>query len=904
MGLQIRTYINGNQEYLELYGNEDITIEVSFAEIQDISKKNSAYSKEFRIPGTKNNNYIFNYFFDINTVGLDWNPKRKFEADLLYDGYELYNGYVRMNSVTIDKTEKIYSVTFYSAIGDLAANIGDKALCNVNTTSLNHSLYDTDVVTSIFLDPSLHPIKMFPNEKSNPVTEGDVQYILGYRGYDYTGNTFGTIQDIDVSQTPILEFSGISGFFDYYKTPIPSSYFIPSIRTRKLYELIVNQAGYNIESDFFDTDYFGRYYIPLSFNTEQPYMSQNTSYDYFWFNMSAETEYLTSNVFNFETEELLEYKILKTQEIRYENMGFNPLVNSDYSAVTPSISGITDYLFALPYSNQQDFEFEISITSVFSGTTTCTLNPFTCTGVIGEYRLFKFIELSGSTIIAEPVAVDDYYGTDTFIGSLNTNILTGKTKSDGSISGTDLYFLANKIVNNDFFTFSGGVKILKSPKILPKVIQLNKEMNCEDKQIEFIQNINRQFNLVVVEHPIKPKTLIIEPMVNYIGKGEELDWTSKVDYNSPQTLTPTTSVINGSIYLSNKEDKDFINTEYAKRNNKTYGQNIIDLGVDYKNETINLVQTLGQNTDYYLGTSGDTKIALPCYFISKETNKDGKSVFEYKPFRSKVRNVFKSVPLPTGNTLTNPIFYRYSETSEPFTPVGLISTGTLPNVNRLTTYPFNITGFSHYTVYDSSTKFTDDELVYPDVETQYDRYYRDYIEDLTSEENKIYSCKMYLTPWEVAGLYSNEVIIIKNAKFRINKISNLSLTEPSLCNVELIKLTRDYTPTPTLFYDLIDCDDPNNIIHSNTDINYLLWAFDGKVVELILEIVDGIVTQTGKYSVVKVNENPEYTYENVYFNIDRTVGGTIPNDYDVYWDYKIFDSCETLIPSYILTTNQ
>lgn len=128
MGLQIRTYVNGNQEFIELYGNENISMEVSFAEIQDIKKKNSAFTQEFRVPGTKNNNFIFNYFFDINTVALDWNPKRKFDADLIYNGYELYNGYVRMNSVTINKTEKVYSVTFYSAVGDLSSNIGDKGL--------------------------------------------------------------------------------------------------------------------------------------------------------------------------------------------------------------------------------------------------------------------------------------------------------------------------------------------------------------------------------------------------------------------------------------------------------------------------------------------------------------------------------------------------------------------------------------------------------------------------------------------------------------------------------------------------------------------------------------------------------------------------------------------------------
>jgi hypothetical protein len=252
--------------------------------------------------------------------------------------------------------------------------------------------------------------------------------------------------------------------------------------------------------------------------------------------------------------------------------------------------------------------------------------------------------------------------------------------------------------------------------------------------------------------------------------------------------------------------------------------------------------------------------------------------------------VFKSVPIASGNTRQGPVSYRYAFANNPFTTLGFVAMGDLQNVNRLTTYPFAISGFSHYTTYDASTKFTDDELVYPEVETQYDRYYRDYIDDLTSEENKIYTCKMYLTPWEVSNLYANEVIFIKNAKFRINKINNLSLIEPNMCDVELVKLTIDYTPTPTLFYDLISCDDNCDIIHSNTDLNYLLWAFEGQYVDLVIYF-DTPTSIIKRFKVIRTDYNQDYTYENVYFDIDVTVNGTNPNDYNVFWNYSVFSAC-------------
>lgn len=898
MGLQIRTYVNGNQEFIELYGNEDIEMEVSFAEIQDITKKNSAFTKEFKVPGSKNNNYIFNYFFDLNQSFTNWNPKKKFEADLIYDGYELYNGYVRLNSVSINKIEKVYSITFYSAIGDLVANIGDLALCNVDTSSLNHTLYDANIASNLFFDPSLHnPYALNPIPTINPINTGQVQYVLGQRGYDYTGTTYRDIRDINTANTPLLDFSGVTGFFDFSGSPVISSYLIPSIRTRTLYELIVNQAGYFIESNFFDSDYFGRYYIPLSFNTEQPFMAQASTYKYKWVNTSGDTNSYSKLVQNFTAGTTSNVNWFRTREIIEENFEFNPLEYSDYSATTLTANELT-YMFALPYSNGQPFTFEAKIKAT-------SLSPFGTFPFVysgGTFQLWRY-SLNGTPLIANLVATINYPVNLAASGITVQTILTGTTTPIGQINGTDLYFLSyTKTSGLPFKIIEASFEIKQSPVILPYTIELYKEMSCDQKQIDFIQNINKTFNLVVVEHPTKTKTLIIEPMVDYIGKGELLDWSDKVDYDATQNVYPTTNLINGTIFAANKQDKDYINTEYQKRSNKIFGQNQFDLNIDYKNQTTNLTQTLGQNTDYYLNASGTTNIALPCYFISKEQNNNGISTFEYRPFRSIPRQVFSSIPISIGNTKSNPFFYRYDGTNVPFTPIGLKAVGSFPNYNRLTTYPYAIKDFSHYTIYDSSNTFTSDELIYPTLENQYDRYYKDYIDDLTDDENKIYQVSMYLTPWEVAGLYFNETIMIKNTKFRINKISGLSLLTPGMCNVELVKLTRDYKPTPVLFYDLISCDNPCDVIHTNTDLIYPIWAFEGQYVALsnagtgCTQNFTANTITCPKYRVIRTEYNESYTYTIPYLQAFQTQ----TSSYYISWEYATYDSCSATTPNFTL----
>jgi hypothetical protein len=114
----------------------------------------------------------------------------------------------------------------------------------------------------------------------------------------------------------------------------------------------------------------------------------------------------------------------------------------------------------------------------------------------------------------------------------------------------------------------------------------------------------------------------------------------------------------------------------------------------------------------------------------------------------------------------------------------------------------------------------------------YDIYYYDYVSDIVSPENKLIKAKIYLTPWEIGGLRFDEKIIIKNNYYRVNKISNYNLTEPSLCDIELIKLTKSYTPHPVKYFRLVSCDPLMEVLYTNTDLNYNLYAYAGKYVKI------------------------------------------------------------------------
>ena len=77
-------------------------------------------------------------------------------------------------------------------------------------------------------------------------------------GYSYiSGNS------VDTSVSPLVQFSPFSGGtytpirgnFDFPQTPVNDYYYKPTLQIKELYTQICNEAGYKINSEFFDTNY-------------------------------------------------------------------------------------------------------------------------------------------------------------------------------------------------------------------------------------------------------------------------------------------------------------------------------------------------------------------------------------------------------------------------------------------------------------------------------------------------------------------------------------------------------------------------------------------------------------------------------------------------------------------------
>lgn len=136
MNRSVRIFVEGFP--LDLFEDETISVNSSVQNINDISKVYTDFSQTFNIPCSKNNNQIYQYFYesDVDST-IDHNIRR---AAFI----EIDNTFFRRGKVSIEKStlkngqSYSYEVTFYGDTRSLLDTLGDAMLSDLDYTSLNH----------------------------------------------------------------------------------------------------------------------------------------------------------------------------------------------------------------------------------------------------------------------------------------------------------------------------------------------------------------------------------------------------------------------------------------------------------------------------------------------------------------------------------------------------------------------------------------------------------------------------------------------------------------------------------------------------------------------------------------------------------------------------------------------
>jgi hypothetical protein len=108
----------------------------------------------------------------------------------------------------------------------------------------------------------------------------------------------------------------------------------------------------------------------------------------------------------------------------------------------------------------------------------------------------------------------------------------------------------------------------------------------EVKAVDFIDDIARLFNLVLVPSREKANTLLIEPFDDFTASGDIVDWRGKLDTSKDYTVTPTAELQKKELVLTYLKDKDMLNEAVTgavrEDGERVYGEKVIRIeGNDY-----------------------------------------------------------------------------------------------------------------------------------------------------------------------------------------------------------------------------------------------------------------------------------------------------------------------------------
>jgi len=162
-------------ERLDLFKDETVSLNSSVQNIKDISKVFSDFTKSFTVPTSKKNNKIFKHWYNSDITG-GFNASIRQEAELKLNGVRYKLGKIQLESVKLKNgIAENYKITFYGELINLTDLFADDLLSELNLSAYNHDYDFNNVIDGL----------------QNGIKDGNIIYplISSERNWDYNSPT-------------------------------------------------------------------------------------------------------------------------------------------------------------------------------------------------------------------------------------------------------------------------------------------------------------------------------------------------------------------------------------------------------------------------------------------------------------------------------------------------------------------------------------------------------------------------------------------------------------------------------------------------------------------------------------------------------------------------------------------
>lgn len=250
----------GNYSKIELYNDEDIQINSSIQNIQDLAKVYTDFTQSFTVPASSHNNNIFEHFYESSVDGRDHNLRRNAYIEIQTTPFR--SGKIQLEKANVvNNRAESYSITFYGDLMSLKDKFGDDTLKDLDLSPYSFVYSGASVKTR--LTSSVNYNVRFPLISSNRIwTYGD-----------------GTNTDISAM---------LSG--------IKYTELFPALRVRKIFDAIQTKYGVTFDSLFFNRRVFTDLYLWLK--NAPTFKALTETVPFTMDDIQVNTDGRVSNVFN------------------------------------------------------------------------------------------------------------------------------------------------------------------------------------------------------------------------------------------------------------------------------------------------------------------------------------------------------------------------------------------------------------------------------------------------------------------------------------------------------------------------------------------------------------------------------------------------------------------------------
>ena len=274
-------------------------------------------------------------------------------------------------------------------------------------------------------------------------------------------------------------------------------------------------------------------------------------------------------------------------------------------------------------------------------------------------------------------------------------------------------------------------------------------------QWEYFKDFIDMFNLLIMVDDNNPKLLNIIPYKDWVDTGNLLDWTDKID-DTEIKHTPIDGLARYVKFKHTEDADDWITFNHNHPNNWKYLYEYYG-NIEIYDADENIIELKNLASTYCKFMFSNTDIFAPQIINNDMTeNWENKLRVLYDNGEQNVSSGYIYTQAPFN------FFYKYSL----FT-----AADTYPVNSNTSSYDFGVVNYQG----------TGGAVL----NSLYNVYWSKYIDELYHKDTRIVELKVYLTSKDLSEFKFNDVILIKNKKFRVKKIEYKS---GAMSKVELITI--------------------------------------------------------------------------------------------------------------------